>query len=333
MPANPLLLREREEIRYGIVRGDTVTEIAERIGRHRCTVSAEISRNGGREQYRAWKANDRAAELRKRPKAPLFERCPNLRAHVITRLEAKDSPMTIAVELSQGIYPEIAETVSHETIYQAIYNHHRPGGLPAELFKCLHRRRRIRGGHHARRPHQHGWRATIKPITQRPAAAESRATIGHLEGDLIVGKDRQSAIITVFDRCSRRVWLELLPNGRDSRNTLKALTRLLKRLPPQDRRTLTWDQGNEMARYAKLEKRVGIDIYFADPHSPWQRPTNENGNGLIRRYVGKGTDLNAFTRTDLRAIESRINTMPRRRRPLELAVYVIEHMFAFELVL
>lgn len=311
MPANPLSLREREEIRSGIVRGESIAEIGRRLGRHRCTISREINRNGGRPQYRAWRAHRDAADRRKRPKVPLFDAYPVLRAHVIGRLEAKDSPMTIAVELDHGVYPDVAERVSHETIYQAIYNHHRPGGLPRDLFRCLHRRRRIRVPRGSRRPHNN-WRNALRPISERPPQAEARSEVGHLEGDLIIGKGNRSALVTVFDRHSRYVWLADLPQGRTATLGLNALTKLLQRIPQQVRRTLTWDQGGELALHAELEQRTGIKVYFADPHSPWQRPTNENGNGLLRRYVGKRTDLTAFTPTDLRAIETRINTMPRR---------------------
>ena len=142
--------------------------------------------------------------------------------------------------------------------------------------------------------------------------AGTRSEVGHFEGDLIIGQGSQSAIITVFDRTSRHLWMAGLPNGHNADLTLAALTKLLQRIPPSLRRTLTWDQGNEMAHHVELAKRCRIDVYFADAHSPWQRPTNENGNGLIRRYVGKGTNLAAFTPSDLRAIEHRINTTPRR---------------------
>ena len=310
MPARPLLLREREEIRCGIVRGETVTEIASRIGRHRCTVSAEISRNGGRDAYRPYRAQDRAVLCRKRPKSRLFERHPVLATHVAARLGAKDSPMTIAVELANGIYPAIVVRVSHETIYQEIYDHQRDA-LPREAFRCLHRRRRLRI-HRGRRRPQHNWRDTMISISQRPAIADTRAEVGHFEGDLILGQPLTSAIITVFDRTSRHLWMAGLPDGHSADRTLEALTVLLERIPPQLRRTLTWDQGKEMARHATLAERCNIDVYFADVRSPWQRPTNENGNGLIRRYVGKGTNLAAFTPTDIRAIEHRINTIPRR---------------------
>lgn len=310
MPSNPLLLREREEIRYGLIVGETVTAIANRIGRHRCTVSAEVARNGGRDGYRPFSAHRRAADYRKRPKERLFEKHPELAAHVAARLNAQDSPMTIAVELAHGLYPGVTPTVSHETIYQEIYDHRRKA-LPRYVFRCLHRRRRVRIGRRGRRTQQN-WRQALPSIRERPAVAETRREVGHFEGDLIIGKRHQSAIITVFDRKSRYLWMERLPNGFNANVTLTALTRLLKRIPPPLRRTLTWDQGGEMARHAELSKRCNIEVYFADAHSPWQRPTNENGNGLIRRYVGKGTNLAAFTPADIRSIEHRINTMPRR---------------------
>lgn len=310
MPASPLTLPEREEIRAGIIRGETNVAIGDRLGRHRCTIGAEITRNGGRDAYRAHRAHDTAWARRRRPKLPLFERHRELAAHVQARLEAKDSPMTIAVELAQGMYPQIAVTVSHETIYQAVYD---PcdKGLPRGLHKCLHRRRRLRLQQGSRR-HRH-WRDNLPSIQLRPAIADRRAEVGHLEGDLIIGTQAsRSAIATVFDRASRHLWMAGLPNGRNAEQTLEAMTGLLTRIPPPLRRTLTWDQGQEMALHETLTDRCGIDIYFADAHSPWQRPTNENGNGLIRRYVGKRTDLSVYHPRDIRAIETRINTTPRR---------------------
>jgi IS30 family transposase len=229
---------------------------------------------------------------------------------VTARLKAKDSPMTIAVELANGLYPDVGRTVSHETIYASIYDF-TPCGLPVNIHKNLHRRHRFRKHRHGRQRRPH-WRNNLPSISTRPTIASSREEVGHFEGDLIIGKANQSAIITVFDRASRHLWMADLPNGRDAHSTLAALTKLLKRIPPQHRHTLTWDQGGEMALYAKLSKRCKIGVYFADPHSPWQRPTNENGNGLIRRYVGKATDLSVFKPADLRAIENRINTTPRR---------------------
>lgn len=311
MPACPLRLSEREEIRAGIVRGETNIAIAARLGRHRLTIGGEIIGNGGRDNYRAHRAHDNAALRRRRPKQSLFEQHPSLATHVQTRLEAKDSPMTIAVELGQGLYPDLEVTVSHETIYQAVYD---PcdRGLPRGLHRCLHRRRRLRHQRGLRRSTPQ-WRDNLPSIHTRPAIATERVEVGHLEGDLLIGTmASRSAIATVFDRTSRYLWMAGLPNGRNGEQTLNAMTELLNRIPQNLRRTLTWDQGQEMALHQTLTQRCGIDIYFADAHSPWQRPTNENGNGLIRRYVGKRTDLSIYTPADLRAIETRINTMPRR---------------------
>jgi IS30 family transposase len=151
-------------------------------------------------------------------------------------------------------------------------------------------------------------------IGLRPDEANRRDQVGHLEGDLIFGSFNRSAIATLFDRTSRFVWLADLPDGHGAQAVLAALIETLERIPEELRRTLTWDQGSEMAAHAELAEATGIDVYFADPHSPWQRPTNENGNGngLIRRYVAKGTNLNVYKTEDLRRIETRINTMPRR---------------------
>jgi IS30 family transposase len=149
-------------------------------------------------------------------------------------------------------------------------------------------------------------------ITSRPAIAAERSEVGHLEGDLICGSFNRSAIVTVFDRASRYLWLADFPGCHDAEETEAAVAEIIERIPPELRRTLTWDQGSEMARHDTIAKRCGIDIYFAEPRSPWQRRTDENGNGLTRRYVGKGTDLSIDAPADLRAIEHRINTTPRR---------------------
>lgn len=327
MPANPLSLREREEIRYGLGRGETITAIAGRLGRHRCTISAEISRNGGRDRYRAFAAHDRAAACRKRPKRRLLERHPELATHVAGRLWAKDSPMTISIELARGLYPEIGSTVSHETIYRAIYDHGHDD-LPADIHTCLHRRRRYRFRRGARRPGVQTWRTELPKIADRPSAAADRSEVGHLEGDLIIGSPLTSAIVTVFDRKSRHLWMEPLRHGRTAPQTLDAVAALLDRIPPGLRHSLTWDQGSEMRHHAELAQRCGIAVYFADPHSPWQRPTNENGNGLLRRYVGKSTDLSRLSDNDLRHIETRINTMPRRVLGWATAADVYGHAVA-----
>ncbi len=311
MPVSPLSLHEREEIRVGIELHETDQEIADRIGRHRTTVNSEIRRNGGRPSYSATKAEVRATAKRRRPKEPRLKADRKLAAHVEERLKAKDSPMTISIELTRGVYGLEAK-ISHESIYRAIYAHGKRG-LPKGLHLGLHRQRRCRKHRRAG-----GTQEKLSPlgtftlITSRPDIALQRTQPGYLEGDLITGAYNRSAIITVFDRMSRKLWLADFVEDHGADETMAALGEIIERIPPQIRRTLTWDQGREMARHQDLAELFGIEVFFAEPHSPWQRPTNENGNGLIRRYVGKGTDLSVFTPEDLRKIENRINTIPRK---------------------
>jgi IS30 family transposase len=309
MPARPLTLRERVEIDVGIERGDRDHVIGEALGRHRCTINAEICRNGGRSVYCAVDAQCRADQQRSRPKVPKLVADPALAAHVARRLKAKDSPVKVSVELARGVHGRVA-SISHECIYQAVYSTDR--GLAGGLHVGLHlkrRRRKHRGRSPVAATHSLG---SFNLIGLRPEIAAQRIEVGHIEGDLIVGAYNRSAIATMFDRTSRYVWLTKLPHAKSADGVLDALVRTFRRIPPHLRSTLTWDQGSEMARHLELAKRCGIDIYFAEPKSPWQRPTNENGNAIVRRYVGKGTDLSVYTTRDLRAIETRINTIPRR---------------------
>jgi IS30 family transposase len=276
-------------------------------------VSRELKRLGGAAGYSAVAAQAHADRLVLRPKKTRFESDPQLAAHVEARLCSKDSPMTISVELAAGLYPEVAGRVSHEQIYAAVYAHGN-AGLAKGLHAHLHRRRRCRKRRLApgEKPATAGPLKDFKLIALRPPEADGRSEVGHLEGDLIVGSFNRSAIATVLDRASRHVWLADLPEGHGAESVLAALIDVGQRIPETLRRTLTRDQGREMADHHLLTDATGIDIYFADPHSPWQRPTNENGNGLLRRYVGKGTDLSVHTPQDLRAIEHSLNTMPRR---------------------
>jgi IS30 family transposase len=310
MPAHALSIVERELIRVGIAQGDSDVVIAASVGRHRCTINAEINRNGGRGVYSAVAAQDRAVACRARPKMSLLVNDPELAAHVTRRLTARDSPMTISIELARGVHGRVA-SISHETIYQAVYDpHHR--ALPAQCHRGLHLKRRRRKHRNAAPPSNMHSLGEFNLITTRPAIAAERVEVGHLEGDLIVGAHNRSAIITVFDRTSRYLWLGRLPAGKNANGVYDAAVTLLRRIPAGLRATLTWDQGSEMARHHELAAAVGIDMYFAESKSPWQRPTNENGNALVRRYVGKGTDLSIYTNRDLRRIEQRINTIPRR---------------------
>ena len=311
MPANPLTMFEREEIRAGIERNETDQQIGDRLGRHRCTINSEINRNRGRGNYSAVVAQQRYDTERSRPKISRFTADLELAAHVTRRLVAKDSPMTISIELARGIHG-FTKKISHECIYQAVYAHGRKG-LRRGLHVGLHRRRRCRKHRLIGPPTpKKNPLGVFTPISKRPEIAEDRSEVRHFEGDLICGSFNRSAIITVFDRASRYLLMADLPEGHNATATLAGLIELFDRVPNHLKRTLTWDQGREIARHHDLADLAEIDVYIAEPHSPWQRPTNENGNCLIRRYVGKGTNLNRFKPHHLRAIEQRINTTPRR---------------------
>lgn len=233
MPAEPLSLPEREEIRAGIERGEPLVRVALILGRHRCTVSAEVARNGGRHAYRAVAAQARASAERARPKVARLVASPCLAAHVETRLRSKDSPLTIAVELAAGVYPNVPGTVSHEAIYQSIHAHG-TRGLPKGLHVGLHRGRRCRKHRLPNgtvSPVKLGPLGEFNLITTRPVVAADRSEVGHLEGDFIVGAFNRSAIVTVFDRASRHLWLADLPEGHGADATLAALVELIERLP------------------------------------------------------------------------------------------------------
>ena len=304
MPSRPLIAEEREEIRAGLVAGEQVKEIGERLGRHRCTIWREIRRNGGPGRYCAVEAQRRADGQRSRPKVPKLVADPELAGEVTRRLEAKDSPMRVSIELGREGRP-----VSHETIYQAIYRRDR--GLPEDVHRCLHLRRRRRRRRGQRSPGSHSLGIYCR-IHDRPQIAADRGQVGHLEGDLIVGAYNRSALITIFDRMSRYLWLQAVA-AKSADAVEEALWDVFThRIPPGAARTLAWDQGAEIASHRELALACDIEIYIADPKSPWQRPTNEAGNALVRRYVGKGTDLNRLTTSDLEWIEHRINTIPRR---------------------
>jgi len=294
---------EREEIRVGLDRGDSLAEVARRLRRPTSAVSREVKRNGGRGRYAAVQAGRRAARKRARSKSTVFQADPALASRVADQLAEKDSPMTIA----------IAEGISHETIYQGIYAGGRRG-LPAGLGRHLHRHRRHRkarprGGAPSKKASPLG---LYKGIALRPEGADEREEVGHLEGDLIIGQAGASAVVTLIDRATSFAMLGSLEGGHTAEQVANRVEMLLRRFPPEARRTLTWDQGREMARWPELEELSGVSVYFADPHAPWLRPVNENFNGHVRRWLPKGTDLSIYNQDDLEAIAMQINSMPRR---------------------
>jgi IS30 family transposase len=303
-----LTLADREEISLGLHAGGSFTVIAGRLGRAVSTVSREVAANGGRDGYRAWRAHQRARERARRPKGCKLDD-PALAAAVSTQLADWWSPQQIAARLRIAHPSDPMMRVSHETIYQCLYVQGR-GELRRELARCLRSgraRRRARGPGDGR-----GKIPGMVMISQRPAEAADRAVPGHWEGDLIIGKGSKSAVGTLVERTTRFALLLHLPRGYDAEQVQDAMTRAIGTLPAALARSVTWDQGHEMSRHAAFTIATGIPVYFCDPHSPWQRGSNENTNGLLRQYLPKGTDLSARDAADLAAIAASLNGRPRK---------------------
>jgi IS30 family transposase len=304
-----LSLVEREEISRGLKAGDSLRTIAGQLGRPVSTVSREVRRNGGREKYRAVEAQSRAGREARRPKPCKLVTHPLLRAEVEGLLRKRWSPQQISARL-KALHPNDVEFhVSHETIYQSLFVQGR-GALKRELTSYLRSKRT------ARKPRSrldaHPRIADLVPISERPAEAEDRAVPGHWEGDLIIGRHQRSAIATLVERSTRYVMLVALPDGYKAPMVRAALTETIQRLPASLWRTLTWDRGHEMAQHVEFSVATGVKVFFCDPHSPWQRGTNENTNGLLRDYLPKATDLSIHCQADLDAIADELNERPRQ---------------------
>jgi transposase, IS30 family len=303
-----LTLADREEISLGLRDDDSFTAIASRLGKAVSTVSREVAGNGGRTDYRAWRAHQRARERARRPKPAKLSR-PRLAAQVTTWLQQWWSPQEITGRLRMEFAGDPMMQVSHETIYQALFVQGR-GELRRELARCLrtgrvHRRPR-------RRPTNTGQLRDMVMISERPAEAADRAVPGHWEGDLLIGTDCRSAVGTLVERTTRYVMLLHLPTGRDAAGVEHAMRQAISTLPAQLHRSITWDQGKEMAHHARFTIATGIQVYFCDPHKPWQRGSNENTNGLLRQYMPKGTDLSVHTAADLARYARSLNDRPRK---------------------
>lgn len=301
---------EREEIRAGLERGESLRRIAVKVGRAASTVSREVTRNGGREGYRAWRAGDRAAVQARRPKPAWFVRCPQQWGETQRLLRLGWSPQQISARL-KAVHPDQPELwVSAETIYRSIYVQGR-GQLRKELAACL------RSGRAQRVPYRPGRRArqgTIPDkvmISERPPEVTDRAVPGHWEGDLILGEDGKSAVATLVERATRFGMLIKVDN-KTAEHVRDRITRHITTLPVLLAKSLTWDQGNEMAAHARFTVETGIPVFFCDPHSPWQRGSNENFNGLVRQFLPKGTDLSVHSQDHLDHIAWLLNGRPRQ---------------------
>ncbi len=302
-----LTLAEREEISLGLRRGDTLSAIAAELERSVSTVSREVAANGGRVDYRAWRAHDRAHQCSRRPKITKLAH-PPLAMQVSRWLTKWWSPQEIARRLRLEYPEDPMMWVSHETIYKTLFVQGR-GELRRELARCL------RSGRAKRRPQgrieTRGRIPGMVMISERPADVDDRAVPGHWEGDLIIGKSAKSAVGTLVERSTRYVMLLHLPDGRLPAQVDAAMRRAIRKLPKELVRTITWDQGKEMHRHVDFTVDTGVQIYFCDPHSPWQRGSNENTNGLLRQYMPKGTDLSILSARDLARIAASLNDRPR----------------------
>jgi transposase, IS30 family len=303
-----LSVAEREELSRGLLAGVSFRGIAAGLGRAPSTIAREVAANGGRIRYRAWRAERRAERRAKRPKVAKLASCARLRREVERRLDQRWSPEQIAHRLKVEFPDDPEMRVSHETIYQSLYIQAR-GALRKELTAAL-RTGRNRRHHPGRR--RGGQLTDMVPIADRPAEADDRAVPGHWEGDLLLIRSGRSALATLVERSSRYLMLVNLPRGRTAAAVRRQLAARVVRLPGELTRSITWDQGKEMAEHARFTIDTGIQIYFCDPQSPWQRGTNENTNGLLRQYFPRSAALSGLNQRQLDRVARELNSRPRR---------------------
>lgn len=318
---------EREEISRGLSAGLAYIRIAEVIGRSTSTVSREVHRNGGRNAYRANRADQRAWRESKRPKPCLLALNENLRLTVASKLRLDWSPEQVAGWLKLQFPADRSMHVSHETIYKTLFIQAR-GALKKELIKHLRSGRGMRRSKH-RSSEEEGARTSISDLVSiraRPKEVEDRAVPGHWEGDLISGS-KNSHIATLVERQSRFTMLVRV-SGKDTRSVVSALCREISRLPRELKQSLTWDRGGELGNHKNFTIATNMKVYFCDPQSPWQRGSNENTNRLLRQYFPKGTDLSGYSQQQLNAVARQLNERPRKTLAYVTPVEKLEGIFA-----
>ena len=308
--ARVLTLAEREEISRALMAGQSIRAMATRLNRAPSTISREIWRNGGRDHYRASRADQQAWDRARRPKECKLVRHRVLARLVAAKLQQQWAPEQIAGWLKHRYPGNEARQVSHETIYRSLFIQTR-GALKKELLAHLRRPRAMRRSrHHTQKTADHAQITDAISIRERPAEVEDRAVPGHWEGDLLFG-GRNSQIATLVERHSRFVMLVQV-DSRDSQTVTDKLIRHARKLPQELFRSLTWDRGSEMAQHQRFTLATDITVYFCDPYNPWQRGSNENTNGLLRQYFPKGMDLSGVTQAQLNAVARRLNGRPRK---------------------
>jgi len=308
--SSSLTLAEREEISRAVAAGQSIRSIAAVLERAPSTISRELQRNGGLERYRASQADQAAWDRAQRPKACKLveDRC--LAGVVASKLQALWSPEQVAGWLKRTYPNDETRRVSHETIYRSLFIQAR-GALKKELLQHLRRTRAMRRSrHHTQKTDNHGRITDAVSISERPAATDDRAVPGHWEGDLLFG-NRDSQIATLVERHTRYVMLVKVAS-KDTETVVNALIKNARKLPQELYKSLTWDRGKEMAAHKRFTLATDIKVYFCDPHSPWQRGTNENTNGLLRQYFPKENDVSAFSQAQLDAVARKLNERPRK---------------------
>ena len=326
-----LTLAEREELSRGLALGHSCRAIAGRLGRAPSSLSREVGRNGGGQDYRAAEADLAAARRRRRPKPTKLAHSTQLREEVEIRLKQLWSPRQISAWLKREYSDKPEMQISHETIYVSLYVQGR-GSLRKELTKYLRTQRTYRRAKNEMRPIHPRKIPNPISISQRPAEANDRAVPGHWEGDLLLGTPT-TAVGTLVERSTRYVMLFALAKGAIRADAVReALAATIVKLPVSLRRSLTWDQGSEMAQHQRFTVDTGVAIYFCDPRSPWQRGTNENTNGLLRQYFPKGRSLAKVTQEQLDEVSDQLNGRPREtlgwRTPAEALTQLLKQSSA-----
>jgi IS30 family transposase len=309
-PSNRLTFLDREEIWFRHSQGESMRLIAAGLGRAPSTISRELRAGMTRRGYRPSFAEQGSRDRARRPRGGKLADNERLREYVQTGLSAEHSPEQISLRLRRDFPDELEMRVSHETIYQALYVEGR-GQLRRELTAALRTGRTLRKSQG--RPQPGSRIRDMVMIADRPAEVEDRAVPGHWEGDLIVGAGSASAIGTLVERATGYVMLLHLPQKHGAIEVRDQMINAIERMPAELRKTVTWDQGIEMAKHRDISIATGIDIYFCDPHSPWQRGSNENTNGLLRQYFPKGTDLSGYHPDYLEFVADKLNDRPRKR--------------------